>query len=107
MGKLIVHHLKVSQSDRVSWLCEELGLDYELKLYDRAPLFAPDEYKKLHPIGSAPVIEDGNVKLAESEACLEYIAHYHANGRFFVKPGEKGFVDFVYWYRMLPMEKTA
>lgn len=42
---LIVHHLGHSQSDRIVWLCEELGVDYELKKYDRAPALAPKDYK--------------------------------------------------------------
>ena len=58
---LTVHHLGVSQSERIVWLCEELGLDYELKLYARRTdnRLAPDEYKALHPMGIAPVITDG------------------------------------------------
>ena len=53
---LIVHHLRKSQSERIVWLCEELGLGYELKCYDRLPTnFAPPAYKALHPVGSAPV----------------------------------------------------
>ena len=32
---LTVHHLRRSQSERIVWLCEELGLSYELKCYDR------------------------------------------------------------------------
>ncbi|MDO6414309.1 hypothetical protein Q4F19_07935 [Sphingomonas sp. BIUV-7] len=39
-----VHHLKFSRSTRVLWLLEELGLDYELKAYDRDQNFrAPAE----------------------------------------------------------------
>ena len=30
---LTVHHLGISQSERVVWLCEELALNYELKRY--------------------------------------------------------------------------
>lgn len=72
---LIVHHLGHSQSDRVVWLCEELGLDYELKKYDRSPMLSPPAYLALHPIGAAPVIEDTEkgVKIAESAACMEYV----------------------------------
>jgi len=42
------------------WLCEELGLDYEFKRYDRRAdnRLAPDEYKALHPMGIAPVITE-------------------------------------------------
>ena len=44
---LTVHHLGISQSERIVWLCEELELDYTLKRYDRRAdnRLAPDEYK--------------------------------------------------------------
>ncbi|KAI0534478.1 putative glutathione S-transferase [Xylaria digitata] len=92
---LIVHHLGLSQSDRVVWLCEELGLDYELKKYTRSPYLAPPEFKSLHPLGSAPVIEDGSVKLAESGACVEYIAQMYGKGRFIIAPGHKDYADYL------------
>ncbi|KAF2207310.1 hypothetical protein CERZMDRAFT_62928 [Cercospora zeae-maydis SCOH1-5] len=98
---LTVHHLGHSQSDRVVFLCEELGIPYELKKYDRSPLLAPPELKKLHPLEASPVIEDdGGVVLAETEACFEYIAHVHGGGKFFVKPGEKNYADFLFYYHL-------
>ncbi len=71
---LTVHHLRISQSERIVWLCEELGIDYDLKLYDRRSdnRLAPDEYKALHPMGIAPVITDGDLVLGESAAICEY-----------------------------------
>ncbi|KAK6957190.1 hypothetical protein Daesc_002476 [Daldinia eschscholtzii] len=96
---LVVHHLGVSQSDRVVWLCEELGIDYELKKYDRSPIWAPPEYKALHPVGSAPVIEDGSIKLAESAACVEYILQTRGNGKLAIAPGQKDFAEYLYWFR--------
>jgi glutathione S-transferase len=79
---LTVHHLGKSQSERIVWLCEELGIPYELKVYDRDPVtrLAPPEYKALHPIGAAPVITDGDLVLAESGAIIEYIAAKFGNG---------------------------
>jgi glutathione S-transferase len=94
---LTVHHLGHSQSDRIVWLCEELGLDYKLEKYDRSPLLSPPKYLALHPIGAAPVIEDGDVKIAESMACLEYIINIHGNQRLTIKPGEKNYADYLYW----------
>ncbi|KAI1451465.1 glutathione S-transferase [Annulohypoxylon moriforme] len=95
---LTVHHLGISQSDRVVWLCEELGIDYELKKYDRAPIMAPEEYKALHPVGSAPVIEDGDVKIAESGACVEYILQTRGNGKLALSPGDKNYSEYLYWF---------
>ena len=95
---LIVHHLQVSQSERVVWLCEELGLEYELKTYKRAPLLAPSEFKALHPAGTAPIIQDGDLTLAESAACIEWICRKHANGKLFIDSSSPAYVDFVYWW---------
>lgn len=100
---LTVHHLQVSQSERIVWLCEELGLEYDLKLYQRAPMLAPPEYASLHPIGAAPVIEDvdshgHHIKVAESEACAEYINQVHGQGRLAIKPSEPHYADYLYWF---------
>ena len=99
---LTVHHLRSSQSERIVWLCEELGLDYELKLYDRRAdnRMAPDEYKALHPMGVAPVIEDGDVVLGESGAICGYINRKYGGGRMSPSPDDPDFTDylfFVHW----------
>jgi len=72
---LTLHHLENSQSIRILWLLEEVGLDYDFKMYDRDPktMLAPDEYKALSPLGTAPVITDGSITLAESNAIIDYI----------------------------------
>ncbi|KAK5121177.1 hypothetical protein LTR85_005661 [Meristemomyces frigidus] len=92
-----VHHLGVSQSERIVWLCEEMGLDYELKTYKRSPLLSPPKYLALHPLGAAPVIQDGDITLAESGACVEYITEVHGSGKFTIKPREKNYADYLYW----------
>jgi glutathione S-transferase len=73
---LKLHHLENSRSQRVLWLLEELGLDYELVLYKRDPrtMLAPPELKRVHPLGFSPVLEDGDRIVAESGAILEYLA---------------------------------
>ena len=99
---LTVHHLRASQSERIVWLCEELELDYDLKLYDRRVdnLMAPDEYKALHPMGIAPVIKDGDLVLAESGAICGYLNRRYGGGRMSPSPDDPDFTDylfFVHW----------
>ncbi|KAL6239086.1 hypothetical protein BDW75DRAFT_199557, partial [Aspergillus navahoensis] len=55
---LTIHHLRISQSEGITWLCEELGLTYCIKTYDCSPLLAPPEFKANSPAGSAPTIQD-------------------------------------------------
>ncbi|KAF5026912.1 hypothetical protein F66182_942 [Fusarium sp. NRRL 66182] len=95
---LIIHHLHVSQSERLPWLCEELGVEYDLKTYSRSPLLAPPELKALHPMGTAPIIQDGDLTLGESCACIEYISHKYANGKLFLRPEDPAYADFLYWW---------
>ncbi|KAF3361339.1 hypothetical protein VdG1_00948 [Verticillium dahliae VDG1] len=95
---LTVHHLVGSQSERVIWLCEELGIDYELKKYERSPILAPAELKAKHPLGAAPIIIDGDVTLAESGACIEYICQTYGKGKFIVTPRQETYADYLYWF---------
>jgi len=97
---LVVHHLGKSQSERIPWLCEELGLPYELKVYDRDKVtrLAPPEYKALHPIGAAPVIDDGDVRLGESGAIVEYIVGKYGNGKLVRSPSHPEYAQFLYWF---------
>lgn len=95
---ITIHHLGVSQSERIVWLMEELGLPYRLKWYQRKPdRLAPDEYLALHPAATAPVIEDGDLKLAESGAIVEYLCHRHAGGKLTVRPAQPNYAEYLYW----------
>jgi hypothetical protein len=62
---LKIHHLGHSQSERIVWLCEELDIPYALTHHtrDAVTVLSPPELKALHPLGAAPVIEDGDVTL--------------------------------------------
>ncbi|AMM17505.1 MAG: glutathione S-transferase [Pseudomonadota bacterium] len=78
-----VHHLNESRSRRITWLLEELGLDYTVHVYKRDPKtrLAPPELEKIHPLGKAPVIRDGDEVVFESGAIIEYLIRKHGNGR--------------------------
>lgn len=97
---LTVHHLGISQSERIVWLCEELELDYEFKRYDRRAdnRLAPDEYKALHPMGIAPVITDGDLVLGESGAICDYVCQRYGGGRLTPGPDHPDFADHLFWF---------
>ncbi|RFP17029.1 glutathione S-transferase [Duganella sp. BJB488] len=80
---IVVHHLNNSRSQRVLWLLEELGLDYEIVRYQRDPktMLAPPELRAIHPLGKSPVISDGDVVVAESGAIIEYLVETYGHGR--------------------------
>lgn len=95
---LTIHHLGVSQSDRIVWLAEELGLPYQLKWYHRmANRLAPPEFLALHPTATSPVIQDGDLTLTESAVIVEYLCHKYAGGRYTVRPEQPNYTDYLYW----------
>ncbi|KAJ5439511.1 uncharacterized protein N7458_010509 [Penicillium daleae] len=103
---LTLHHLGLSQSERIIWLAEELGINYNLVHHKRDPIFSPQSIKDLHPAGTAPVMEDdpspitqSRVVLAESGAIMDYIITVHGNGNLAptLKDGPL-YTNYLEWY---------
>lgn len=97
---LTIHHLGKSQSERIIWLCEELGVPYALKRYTRDPvtILAPPDLKAMHPMGTAPVLTEGDLVLAESGAIMDYIIARHGGGRLALGPTHPDFASYLYWF---------
>jgi glutathione S-transferase len=96
---IIVHHLEESRSQRVLWLLEELGLDYEVRRYDRnaQTRLAPPELKDIHPLGKSPVLQHAGRVFAESGAIIEYFAEHEGGGKLAVPAGDPARFDYIYW----------
>ena len=96
---ITVHHLASSRSHRVLWLLEELGLNYEVKLYqrDKRTGMAPASLKAVHPLGKAPVITDGDTTVAETGAIVDYILDRYGEGRLIPPPGTDERRRYTYW----------
>ncbi|THJ32652.1 glutathione S-transferase [Lampropedia aestuarii] len=96
---IVVHHLNHSRSQRVLWLLEELGLQYEVQHYQRDPrtMLAPASLKAVHPLGKSPVITDGQYTIAESGAIIEYLLERYGNGRLVPASGTPEKLRYTYW----------
>ena len=96
---ILVHHLNNSRSQRVLWLLEELGLEYEVKRYQRdaKTMLAPPELRQVHPLGKSPVISDGEQTIAESGAIVEYLVGKYGSGRLVPAPGTPERLRYTYW----------
>lgn len=94
-----IHHLNHSRSQRILWFLEELGLDYEIVFYtrDSETRLAPPELKGVHPLGKSPVLEDGDVKIAESAAIVDYLVRTYGGGRFGPAADEPGYTTYNEW----------
>ena len=96
---IVVHHLNNSRSQRVLWLLEELGIEYEIKFYERdaKTMLAPESLRQVHPLGKSPVITDGDFTIAESGAIIEYLIDRYGNGQLVPASGTPEYLRYKYW----------
>ncbi|PSB31541.1 glutathione S-transferase family protein [Chlorogloea sp. CCALA 695] len=96
---IVVHHLNNSRSQRILWLLEELGLDYEVKRYERDSntMLAPAALKEVHPLGKSPVITDEGQTLAESGAITDYLVERYGEGKLAPPLGTPEKLRYDYW----------
>ena len=108
---LTVHHLNNSRSQRILWLLEELGLEYQLKTYQRDPVtnLALPELEQVHPLGKSPVLTDDDNTIIESGAIIDYVLRHYGTGRLQPETGTDGYEQYLQWLHyaegsaMLPM----
>ncbi|MFQ3248399.1 MAG: glutathione S-transferase [Glaciecola sp.] len=94
-----LHHLNRSRSQRIVWLLESVGAEYDIRVYkrDAKTNLAPPELKQIHPLGRAPVItHEGNV-IAESGAICDYIARQFPDSNMLPAADSGSFNDVQFW----------
>ncbi|WP_372826272.1 glutathione S-transferase [Polaromonas sp.] len=96
---ITVHHLNNSRSQRILWLLEELGLNHDIKRYerDRKTMLAPPALRAVHPLGKSPVITDGELTIAESGAIVDYLIERYGAGRLAPAAGTAERLRYTYW----------
>lgn len=96
---LIVHHLNNSRSQRILWLLEELGAEYEIRHHKRDAVtnLAPPELLDIHPLGKSPVIEDNGQVIYESAAIVEYLCERHGGAHLVPARGTDDHIRYLEW----------
>jgi len=96
---ITVHHLENSQSIRILWLLEELEVEYRIKHYERnkKSSLAPPELRKLHRVGTSPIISDGDLVLPESNAIIQYILDKYGDKGLVPQVGTAERIRYLYW----------
>ncbi len=83
---IVVDHLNNSRSQRILWMLEELGFEYEIRFYKRsADMSAPADLRRIHPLGKSPIVGDQDklgkrIILVETGGICEYLVD-RAGGR--------------------------
>lgn len=96
---LTLHFAPNSRAGRILWLLEELELPYELNRMDFHPKdLKSDEHRSRHPLGRVPVLDDGDVRIFESGAIVEYIIERHKNGGLKPAVDAPEFPAYLQWF---------
>jgi glutathione S-transferase len=85
-----IYHTPPTRSVRIVWLCEEMGLPYEAIPVAFGSEPTP-EFAAISPLGQLPAIEDGDVRMIESIAIMQYLMARHGPTKLAVAPDEKDF----------------
>tara|TARA_X000000368_G_scaffold342850_1_gene281436 strand:- start:1307 stop:1918 length:612 start_codon:yes stop_codon:yes gene_type:complete len=96
---LKVHFAPNSRAGRIIWLLEELELPYEVNKMDFHPKdLKSDEHRSRHPLGRIPVLDDGDIRIYESGAIVEYILERHKNGGLKPDVSSNIYPDYLQWF---------
>jgi len=99
LGTITLFHSPQTRSSGTLTLLEELGTPYEMKRYQRnaTTRLAPPELAAVHPLGKSPIITDGDIKIAESGAIVDYIIRRYGKGALMPAPGSADYEAYNEW----------
>ena len=96
---LKVHFAPNSRAGRIIWLLEELELPYEVNNMAFHPKdLKSDEHRKRHPLGRIPVLDDGDIRIYESGAIVEYVLERHKNGGLKPSADDVLYPNYLQWF---------
>ncbi|CUH68733.1 Glutathione S-transferase GstB [Thalassovita gelatinovora] len=94
---LTLWHCEDTRSFRPLWALEELDLNYDLKMLPFPPRASRKDYFAENPLGTIPLLVDGDTRMTESCAMLQYLSLRHGQGRFAVPTEHAEFGDYLNW----------
>ena len=83
-----------SRGLRATWAAEEAGVDVDLKILPFPPRYLAPEYKAINPLGTVPMLVDGDAKLTESCAIAHYLATMDGFTDLATAPGEADYAQY-------------
>jgi glutathione S-transferase len=88
-----------SRGLRATWAAEEAGVDIDLRILPFPPRYLAPDYMAINPLGTVPMLVDGETRLTESCAIAHYLATRGGYTDLAIAPGERDYgeyCDFTY-----------
>jgi glutathione S-transferase len=94
---ITLYHCDGARSFRPLWMLEEMGLAYELKMLPFPPRVFAKDYLALNPLGTIPLMIDGELKMTESSGICHYLGTKHGPTPLIVGVDEPAYGAFLNW----------
>jgi len=94
---ITLYHCIGARSFRPLWMLEELGLPYERKMLPFPPRVLAKDYLALNPLGTIPLLIDGDTRMTESSAICQYLGTRYGPTPLVVAVDEKAYGAFLNW----------
>jgi glutathione S-transferase len=78
-------------------MLEELGLPYELRMLPFPPRVLAMHYLEANPLGTVPLLIDGELRMTESAAMCQYLAAKYRPGSFDLDTTDPDFGRYLNW----------
>ena len=94
-----IYHAPGTRGTRVIWLCAELDIPIDIEMIDFSMEWrARPEWRAISPLGKVPVLFDGELKMYESNAMMDYILARYGEGRLQPEPGSPAHAEYLQWH---------
>ncbi|WP_024509210.1 glutathione S-transferase family protein [Bradyrhizobium sp. ARR65] len=94
---ITLYHCDGARSFRPLWMLEEMGLAYELKMLPFPPRVLAKDYLALNPLGTIPLMIDGDLKMTESSGICHYLGTKYGPTPLIVGVDEPAYGTFLNW----------
>ncbi|MBV9288697.1 MAG: glutathione S-transferase family protein [Hyphomicrobiales bacterium] len=88
-------HCIDARSFRALWALEEIGLPYRLEMLPFPPRVLARDYLQINPLGTVPLLIDGEARMTESAAIGQYLAERYAGPPLAVRPDEPDYARYL------------
>ena len=97
---ITLYHCVSARSFRPLWMLEELGQPYTLKMLPFPPRALARPFLQENPLGTVPLLVEGNTRMTESAAMCQYLAARHSPGVLDVGLNESAYGAYLNWLHM-------
>jgi glutathione S-transferase len=97
---LTLYHCVSARSFRPLWMLEELGLPYQLKMLPFPPRALTRSFLQENPLGTVPLLVDGDTRMTESSAICEYLVARHSADNLGVGVDDPAYGAYLNWLHM-------